>query len=162
MTRSSRPEGRPGGVGTHRNRTAGPAGIDVVRLEPGRLPDLERLADASIARLVAQSPKLLRCHHVKAIGGAVACASHPVAGLLCIACAEQHARRHAHELEHECDRCGQQAPTMHSVMARNDVVVSTITTARKPAIYAGPVVLVCLGVCEACAVELDLPVVVAS
>ncbi len=158
-----RPFGRPNVQrGGCPNDTAGPAKGDVVRLEPGLLPDIERLADASIDRLVAQSPRLLRCHHVKAIGGAVACASHPVAGLLCPPCAEQHARRHAHELEHECDRCGQQAPTMHSVMASNVVVVSTITTTGRPAIFAGPVVLVCLGVCTSCAVELGLPTVVAS
>jgi len=162
VTANDRPQGPADqGVGTHRDRTAGPVQGDVVRLDPGHLPDLERMANASIERLVAQSP-VVRCHHVEGINGAIVCAPHPAAGMMCPDCAEQHAQRHAHTLEHECDRCGQQGPTMHPILASNVVVVSTITTTGKPAIYAGPVVLVCLGVCTSCAAEVDLPTVVAS
>ncbi|HEX2574714.1 MAG TPA: hypothetical protein VHK88_00100 [Aquihabitans sp.] len=164
MTRHDRPQkGRPAGVGTHRQDTSeAPDETPIIRLDKGILPDIERIARSVERRLTAQSPALLRCRHVFGGSAALACAAHPVAGLMCPACAERHSLRHAHKLEHTCDRCHQQGTLMFQLMADAVIGATTITTAGKPARYVGAVVVVCLGVCEACAAEVGLPEEAAS
>ena len=162
MTRHSRPEkGRPSGEGSHRQSTSSSTSPDVVRLAAGVLPDLEHLAGVAVDRLAAQCP-LLRCHHVTEGRSAVACIAHPSAGLICVACAERHTDRHAHQLEHRCDRCARQVPALHSVLATRNLVAITSTTAGQKSLYGGPVLLVGRGVCPSCSAELDLPTEVAS
>ena len=142
--------------------TTGPLLPDVVRLAAGTLPDLERLAQKAIRRLVAQSPELLRCRHVAAPRAAGACCEHPAAGLMCRACCESHIDRHSHQVEHRCDRCGHQGDAMRSISGVQDLVVVTINTAGQKSLYIGPVTLGCLGLCGPCADDAGLPAEVAS
>ncbi len=80
----------------------------------------------------------MRCSHLAAAVAAglagVICAEHPGAGIFCPDCAAAHADRHPREVD-----------TVASIIGQRRLQVTTTTTAGWLALYAGPVLVVCLG-----------------
>jgi hypothetical protein len=131
------------------------------RLDPSVLPDVVARSHRAVGRLTAGTLPIV-CQHVPAHvnttgGGAVMCAEHPAAGIMCPACVVDHTARHPWETEHRCDVCGATAGTMRSVVGTENVSLLAQSTAGRVSLYVGPLLVVALGTCVSCADEAGLP-----
>jgi hypothetical protein len=133
----------------------------LTRLDPSALPDVVDRAREAVGRLTASLLPIV-CPHVSAHvnttgGGAVMCAEHPGAGIMCPACLLEHSARHPWETEHRCDVCGATADSMRSIICTENVSLLVQSTAGRVSTYLGPLLVVALGTCVPCADAAGLP-----
>lgn len=141
--------------------------LDLHPINPNAVPEVRAIIRRALVAL--RSDTAVICSHVSTFAAAgiepFVCAVHPAAGIMCGRCVAEHHERHTRETEFGCDVCGQVASegqTMTSVVARKWITVDTTTTRGVRSLYAGIVMLVCLGTCHPCAKAAGIPLGVKS
>jgi len=118
----------------------------------GDLPKLDAVVDQVVA-VALGAPRVLGCPHLgTATGAGMVCACHPAAGVSCVRCATEHARRHPVDLEHTCSVCRTVVLDFAQVgLGVRNVTTFLVRPAGATALYVGELHVFALGVCEACA-----------
>jgi len=133
--------------------------IDLVRL-----PAAQQIVDGAI-RALSTDRRLLGCKHV--LDGEPdirACASHPLAGVMCRPCYGRHIGRHDTTEEHRCDGCGRVVDDIHgAVQVVHCAPWATVRDTRGRRRALPPVFLLGgIGACGPCLAGAVTPVEAAS
>lgn len=120
----------------------------------------DQLFQAAVADFTHRAPCLGCTHVVRDGAGAILCAQHPQAGMLCDRCSARHVRRHDPVEERRCDRCDAVVEGIHPVVGGAALAGGPI---RDPVGYhrpfVGRLILTGLGACRACHEQGGRPVV---
>jgi hypothetical protein len=92
------------------------------------------------------------CTHMTELGLGMICGLPPAAGILCMACHDEHAERHSHAAEHTCDLCGalDRPEGLICLVGRLHGFSGVRNPTRGAGFVAGTVHVVGLGLCPSC------------